>query len=121
MEGLDRIELVEQNNALQENQGSKTLHTEEKLTGRKVQCTGNTAKSEKVTTVSATQLSLLRPAIKSKKGGKRPIVLFSKEKNTEPSGREIECEFSLASVDLEAYKFRFPLHVTTEGWSTEKN
>jgi hypothetical protein len=77
MEGLDRIELVEQNSALQENQGSKTLHTEEKLTGRKVQHAGNTTKSEKVTTVSATQLSLLRPAIKSEKRGEsNPLCYF---------------------------------------------
>jgi hypothetical protein len=34
-------------------------------------------------------------------------VLFSKKKNAEPSGRVIECEFSLASVDLEAYKSYF--------------
>jgi hypothetical protein len=55
---------------LQENQDSKTLRVEEKLTGRKVQCTGKTTKSEKVTIVSASQLSLLRPTLKSKKGGK---------------------------------------------------
>jgi hypothetical protein len=70
MEGIDRIELVEQNSALEENQGSKTLHIEDKLTSRKVQCKGNTEKSEKVTIVSATQLSLLHPAIKFEKGGK---------------------------------------------------
>jgi hypothetical protein len=64
MEGLDRIELVEQNNALQENQYRKTLHVEEKLTGRKVQCTENTVKSEKERTFSESHLSLLCPAIK---------------------------------------------------------
>jgi hypothetical protein len=31
-------------------------------------------------------------------------MLISKEKNTKSSERVIECEFSLASVDLEAYK-----------------
>jgi hypothetical protein len=70
MEGLDRIKLVEQNSALQENKGSKTLHIEERLTGRKVQHIGNTKKCQKVTIVSATQLSLLHPTINSKKGGK---------------------------------------------------
>ena len=69
MEGLDRIELVEQNNALQENQCSKTLQAEEQLTGRKVQHVGNTTKCEKVTTVSVTQLPLLCPTIKSEKSG----------------------------------------------------
>jgi hypothetical protein len=34
-------------------------------------------------------------------------VLSSKEKNTKPSGRAIKHEFSLASVDLEAYKSYF--------------
>jgi hypothetical protein len=66
---------------LQENQGSKKLRVEEKLMGRKVQHTGNTTKSEKVTTVSATKLSLLCPTIKLEKGGKKPIVIFYKEKN----------------------------------------
>jgi hypothetical protein len=47
MEGFDRIELVEQNSALQENQGSKTLHTEENLMGRKVQHARNTKKMKK--------------------------------------------------------------------------
>jgi hypothetical protein len=59
------------------------LRIEEKLTGRKVQHAGNTTKSEKVTTVSATQLSLLCPTTKSEKRGKQPIVIFYKEKNAE--------------------------------------
>jgi hypothetical protein len=36
MEGLDRIELVEQNSETKGNHGLETLHTEEKLIGRKV-------------------------------------------------------------------------------------
>jgi hypothetical protein len=70
MEGLDRIEVVEHNSALQEKQVSKTLRLEDHLTTRKVQCTRNTTKSEKVIIVSATHQSLLHPAIKSEKGGK---------------------------------------------------
>jgi hypothetical protein len=70
MEGFDIIELLEHNSALQENQGWKTLRAGEKLTGRKAQHVGNKEKSEKVTNVSATKLSLLHPAIKSEKGGK---------------------------------------------------
>jgi hypothetical protein len=38
--------------------------------GRKVERAGNTSKSEQVAIVSATQLSLLYPIIKSEKGGK---------------------------------------------------
>ena len=34
-------------------------------------------------------------------------MLFSKENKVESSGREIECEFSLASIDLEVYKSDF--------------
>jgi hypothetical protein len=45
-----------------------------------VECAG---KSEKVKIVSAEQLSVHCPAIKSKKGGKGVICVFSKEKSEE--------------------------------------
>jgi hypothetical protein len=54
---------------MKENQCLKKPRAKEKLIGRKVRCTTNTAKSEKATTISATQLSLLRPAIKLENGG----------------------------------------------------
>jgi hypothetical protein len=48
----------------------KTRHTGQQLTSTKLPRAGHTTKSEKGTTVSAEQLSLRRPAIKSEKGGK---------------------------------------------------
>ena len=70
MEGLDRIELGRRNKELQENKGSKTCRAKENLMGRKVQCTRNTMKREKITIISATQLSLPLPTINLDRGGK---------------------------------------------------
>jgi hypothetical protein len=49
----------------------KTWCKGQQLTSTMVPHAGHTAKSEKGTTVSAEQLSLRRPTIKSEKGGKK--------------------------------------------------
>jgi hypothetical protein len=48
----------------------KTQRTGQQLTSTKLPHAGHTTKSEKGTTVSAEQLSLRHPTIKSEKGGK---------------------------------------------------
>jgi hypothetical protein len=102
MEGLNRIERGRRNGVLQENQCLKTRCIEEQLTSKKVSCVGNITKREKVTSISVTQLSFPLPTIKSKRGGKLTIVIFSKEKNGESIERAIECEIALPSVKLRA-------------------
>jgi hypothetical protein len=76
MEGLDRIELVEQN-TLQENQGSKTLCAEENLTGRKVQHAGNPSKSEKSDNFQCGTIVTSSFCYKvRKRGGSDPLCYF---------------------------------------------